>query len=125
MPTAEAAVRTDRAARYLDQFCQHAGQVHRMRHRLSHGRAGATGGHLPGSGQVTVQRSDTQATIDFGWARCQLTAGNDTLTLRAEAGDEPMLQRVQDIVANDLNRFGRREQLTFTWLKVDDRPGPG
>ncbi len=112
MLVAEATIPTERAARYLDQFCQHAGQVHRMRHGP---RAHAMGAHLPGAGQVTVQRSDTRATIDFGWARCQLTAGTTTLILRAEAGDEQALRRVTDILTADLGRFGRREHLTVDW----------
>lgn len=112
MFVAEATVRTDRAARYLDQFCQHAGQVHRIGHRI---RAHATGGYLPTPGQVTVHRSDSGATMDFGWARCLLTASTDTLILHAEAQDDQTLQRVQDIITADLRRFGRREQLVVDW----------
>ena len=41
-----------------------------------------------------------------------------TLTLRAEAADQGSLQRVQDIVTRDIERFGKRRQLTVTWQRV-------
>jgi hypothetical protein len=47
----------------------------------------------------------------------QATPG--TLSLRAEAAGEEDLQRVQDIVATDIERFGKRDHLTVTW----QRPG--
>ena len=42
-----------------------------------------------------------------------------TLTVRAEAASEESLQRVQDLITRNLERFGRREHLTVNW----QRPG--
>jgi hypothetical protein len=39
----------------------------------------------------------------------------DTLTLRAEAADEENLQRVQDLLAEHLDRFARRDHLEVKW----------
>jgi len=46
----------------------------------------------------------------------QATPG--TLTLRAEAADEESLQRVQGIIARDVERFGKRDQLAVTWQRA-------
>jgi hypothetical protein len=37
------------------------------------------------------------------------------LRLRIEAGGEPDLRGLQDIITRNIERFGRREQLTVTW----------
>lgn len=57
----------------------------------------------------------------FGWARCTLRAYPSALTLRAEASDEENLQRVEDLVADHLERFGRRDHLTWS----ANAPGAG
>ena len=102
---AEATVPTELARRYLDQFCRHAAQAHRIGHRPR--------GH--GAGPVTVRRAGAQATVDFGRGRCILRAGNDALFLRAEAPDTEGLHQIQAIVGADLGRFGHRDNLTVTW----------
>jgi hypothetical protein len=56
--------------------------------------------------------------ISFGWGRCTMQATPGTLTLRAEAEDRGSLQRVQDIVTRDIERFGKRRQLTVTWQRT-------
>jgi Uncharacterized protein conserved in bacteria (DUF2218) len=48
-----------------------------------------------------------------------MRAGPDSLTLRVAATDPDSLQRVQDLLAADLKRFGRRDHLTVNWQ------GPG
>jgi len=54
----------------------------------------------------------------------QATPG--TLTLRAEAGDRESLQRVQDIIARDIERFGKRNHLTVSWQRTQAPSGqPG
>jgi hypothetical protein len=45
--------------------------------------------------------------------------GEDALILRAAAADDDMLQRVQRIVAADVERFAGREQLTVAWQRVE------
>jgi len=113
MPTSEAHLKTERADRYLNQLCEHAQKIHRLGHRprLHHSHPG--GARPPA--KVQVERSDTLATLDFGWGRCNVEASSDTLVLRAEAPDEDGLQRVQNIVAADIGRFGKRERLTVDW----------
>ncbi|MGH3594199.1 MAG: DUF2218 domain-containing protein [Pseudonocardiaceae bacterium] len=71
-------------------------------------------------------------------AGCTMAATAHLLRLRIEAGDEPDLQRLQDIITRNIERFGRREQLTVTWRPLqpvglpghavstpDPRPNPG
>jgi hypothetical protein len=43
----------------------------------------------------------------------------DTLTLRVEATDEDGLERIQDIITRNFNRFGRRERLTVDWQRPE------
>ena len=116
MLTAEAHVQTNHPGRYLVQLSRHAQQVHRLRH----------GRHSPNEGSAQplpkvehTEWSETRGRIDFGWGRCTLQANGDLLTLRAEAGDEQALRRVQDIVTRDIERFGSREQLKVRWQRLD------
>jgi hypothetical protein len=60
--------------------------------------------------------SETDGTIDFGWARCTLHATNDELVLYAEADNEEQLARIQQGIAQRLERIGRRDGLTVTWI---------
>jgi hypothetical protein len=73
-----------------------------------------------------VEWSDTHGTLGLGWGRCTMHAGPGTLTVRAEAASEQSLQRVQDLVTRNLERFGRREHLTVNWQRPGtptERPG--
>ena len=121
MLAAEAQVKTEDPSRYLVQLCRHAQQVHRMRHRpRNHG----------GNGQPPkvehVEWSETSGMINFGWGQCTMQATPGTLTLRAEAGDRVSLQRVQDIIARDIERFGKRNHLTVSWQRTQAPSGqPG
>jgi uncharacterized protein DUF2218 len=51
--------------------------------------------------------------------QCTVTATVDTLTLRVEATDEDGLERIQDIITRNFNRFGRREHLTVDWQRPE------
>jgi hypothetical protein len=114
MLAAEAQVKTEDPGRYLTQLCRHAQQVHRMRHRpRNHGGDGQ-----PPPKVQHVECSETSGTISFGWGQCTMQASSGTLTLRAEAADEERLQRVQDIIARDIERFGKRNQLTVSWQRT-------
>ena len=117
MPTAEAHVRTGQPGRYLAQLCKHARQVHRLRHRPP--------AHDSGDGQPPprvqhVEWTETDGVVSFGWGQCTLRATPHALTLRAEAASEENLRRVQDIIASDIERFGKREDLQVIW----QRPPP-
>lgn len=113
MPTAEARIETDRAQRYLAQLCQHASamgagghaaRMHGGEHQASHDL------------DVQVEIADDHGRLTFApWGTCTLTADATALTLRVEAKDEDGLQRIQDILSNDLDRFGRRDGLVVAW----------
>lgn len=114
MPAAEARVQTSRPSRYLVQLCQHFSHKGRF---LGHRRPAFLTPDL-----MSVEWSENHGTVSFGWGQCTMQADPDTLILRAEAGDEEDLQRVQDVVARHLARFGRRDHLAVSW----QRPGtPG
>jgi hypothetical protein len=114
MLAAEAQVKTEDPGRYIVQLCKHAQQVHRLRHRpRNHGGDGQ-----PPPKVEHVECADTNGMISFGWGQCTMHATAGTLTLRAEAADEESLQRVQGIIARDIERFGKRNQLTVTWQRT-------
>lgn len=56
-----------------------------------------------------------EVVLDVG--RCVVIAQDEpaAVVLRAEAHDGPGLDRVCDVVARHLERFGAREDLTVTW----------
>jgi hypothetical protein len=119
MPTAEAHVQTDQPSRYLVQLCKHARQVHRLRHRPP-AHNGSEG--QPPPRVQHVEWTDTDGVVSFGWGQCTLLATPNMLTLRAEAASEETLRRVQEIVASDIERFGKRERLQVTWQRSHPQP---
>jgi hypothetical protein len=122
MLTVEAAVATARPSRYLVQLCRHFSQHGR---HLRHRPHGHHGGDAPPSGvQVHVEWSDTQGTVRIvPWGQCTLEASSDSLLLRVEAAERESLRRIQNLVAGHLARFGRRDELTVTWLPETEGPG--
>jgi hypothetical protein len=96
MPTAEAHIPTDRAARYLQQLCSHASRI----------------GH---AGPRTEATSGTTGRITLGDAYCDLTAEPAALTLRVTADDEQQLRGLQEAVTRTLERVGRRDGLAVVW----------
>jgi hypothetical protein len=98
-----AVVETERPERYLTQLCRHAQAM--------------SGGHGPHAAMdVQIEQSDNRAVLRFvHWGHCVLEAGERALTVRVEAADVEGLRRIQEIVAADLARFGRREALALTW----------
>jgi hypothetical protein len=70
---------------------------------------------------LDVDSSDTHGTLTLSWGRCVLDADATTLSVRVEAADEENLRRVQDLIAADLERFGKRDQLTVTWRSAAER----
>jgi hypothetical protein len=117
MPILHAEVRTERASRYLVQFCKHAAAM-------------GDGGHTPRMHphttlarrevQVTADWSDTNGTVTFTpWGRCTLAADGDTLTLRIDSADEHGLSQIRDVIERDLQRFSRRDPLTVTWQRPE------
>jgi hypothetical protein len=99
MLIAEARVETERSNRYLAQLCRHVRKASRASPQM----------------EAHVEWSENHGTIDFGWGRCTLRADPGVLTVRAEAPDGESLQRLQDRLAERLERFGRRDHLTVIW----------
>ena len=115
MLTAEARVQTEHPARYLVQLCQHASKMGgHLRHRpRSHGG---------GDGPLEIQHaewSDTDGTVTLSWGQWTMRATPGTLTLRAEAGSEENLRRIQDLVTARLEKIGRRDHLTVSWQPTE------
>lgn len=117
MPILNARIPTERAGRYLAQFCKHAAAMGGDGHtaRLHpHGPAARR------EVRVTAEWSDTSGTVTFTpWGECTLTADAGALTVRIDAPDEEGLDRIRDIVTRDFERFSRREQLTVTWQRQE------
>lgn len=115
MPILEAHIPTDRADRYLVQFCRHAaamgGGGHTARMHLH-----AT--MVRREVQVAAQWSETSGTVTFApWGRCTLAADASTLTLRIDAVDEDGLAQISDVVTRDLERMSHRDPLSVTWQR--------
>jgi hypothetical protein len=120
MPIMQARIATGRAARFLTQFCKHAAamggpRTHRFR---MHGRSSGAHGHV----EVTAQWTATTGTVVFEpWGRADLEAGTDALVIRLDAADSDALTRMQQIIGNDLDRFGRG-RLRIEWHPTDPDP---
>jgi 3-oxoadipate enol-lactonase/4-carboxymuconolactone decarboxylase len=91
MLTSRADVATSAAERYAKQLASHLGRKARV---------------------VPEAAGDR---IHIGTGSCLLVPGAATLELRAEAPDEAALDRVEDVVARHLVRFGRRNELVVAW----------
>lgn len=112
MPAAEAEIETDRPSRYLVQLCKHAASMNGGHHGARRHSSSA------GRGEVDVQAewSATRGVVTFKpWGRCTLTAESAKLNLCVEANREDDLRRIQEIVASDIDRFGRRDGLKVRW----------
>jgi hypothetical protein len=122
MPILEAQVATERASRYLVQFCKHAAAM-------------GGGGHTPRMHlhgtmarrevQVAAEWSDTRGTVTFTpWGQCTLAVEASSLTVRVEAVDEDGLDRIRDVITRDFERFSRRDPLTVTWYQPEISDAP-
>jgi len=110
MPTAEADVRTEHAARYLRRLCGHAGKMSTAGHRRP--------SHAHGDAPPEVRRvtcTGTEGTVSLDCGQWTMRALPGLLALRAEAADEDSLRRIRDLLTARLQKFGRREHLTVDW----------
>jgi catechol 2,3-dioxygenase len=82
---------TDRPSPYLLQLCKH------FRHKLD------------------VTFDEQTGTIPLAFGRCELRAGDGVLALEAIAATPEELERVENVIASHLVRFGRRHELMVTW----------
>ena len=117
----EARIETEQASRYLVRLCTHSASMGRAQ---GHGPSIHLGEALSrGDVNVQAQWSDTHGTITFSpWGRCEMSATTAALVLRIEAADQEHLERIQDIVTRDLDRFSGSEQLTADWRRTDAAP---
>ena len=63
---------------------------------------------------LTVERTEADATIDFGWSRCTLDVDDTRLVLRATAEDDEALAQVCELIARHLE-VGAEEAFALTW----------
>ena len=113
MLTAEAHIQTEQPSRYLVQLCRHASLINHkiLQHHAAKAQVRPEVQH--------VEWSDADGTLTFSWGRCTMQAGPGTLTVRAEAASEENLQRIQDLIARNLERFGRRDHLKVNWQRPE------
>ena len=114
MPTAEADIRTEHAARYLARLCGHAAKMGPAGHRLGHRRPS----HARGAEPPEVRRvdcADTEGTVSLNWGQWTMRALPGLLAVRAEAADEESLGRSRIFSPRACRSSGRREQLTVNW----------
>lgn len=104
MLIADAHVETGQPSRYLVQLCRH------FNHKAeAHPEV-----------EAHIEWSDDRGVANFGWGRCTLRADAGVLTLRAEAADEANLQRVELLVSDHVERFGKPDHLTVTWTPAQE-----
>lgn len=96
--TSTARVVTDAAARYATQLAAHLGR------------------------KATVEAGPEGDRVVLGAGSCLLRVEPGALTLEAVAADEAALARVQQVVGDHLERFGRRAGLTVHWAAGPSRP---
>ena len=114
MPTAEADIETEHAARYLARLCGHAGKMGTAGRHL--GRTRPSHAHGDVTPEVRrVECSGTKGTVRVDWGQWTMRAFPGRLAVRAEAADEASLRRLQDFLTARLQTFGRREHLTVKW----------
>ena len=119
MPTAEADIETEHAARYLARLCGHAGKMGTTGRPPGHRRPSHANGEAPPEVR-RVECSGTEGTVSLNWGQWTMRALPGLLAVRAEAADEESLRQIQDLLTARLQKFGRREHLTVDW---QDRRG--
>jgi hypothetical protein len=92
MPASKAIVPTEHASRYLQQLCKHWSHKFDVTYDTNHG------------------------TIPLPLGSAALAAGADALTVTCAVADGGDLARMQQVVADHLDRFAFREApLPFDW----------
>jgi hypothetical protein len=91
MYIAETRVNSEKASRYLVQLCKH----------FAH--------------KTPAEYDETQGRVDFQPGLCLMSAADNELVVRCEAGTEPALARVKSIVEDHLVRFAWREKIGLSW----------
>jgi hypothetical protein len=128
VPSAETRIRTANAAAYLARLCGHLSKLGAASRFPGHGpRLHARGGQPPAV--LHAEHTHDTGTITLSWGQLTLRAAADELTIRAGADSQENLQRIQDMTAGRLAKFGRREHLDIQWTPVagtaDEPQQPG
>jgi hypothetical protein len=116
MPSAQARIQTPNAAAYLARLCGHLTKLTSSR------RFPGLGPHLHAGSQppavLHAEHSGDAGAITMSRGRLALHASAGELTVRADADTPEDLQRIQDMTASRLARFGRREHLDIQWTPL-------
>jgi hypothetical protein len=118
VPSAQTHIRTPNAAAYLSRLCGHLAKLGSSRRFAGHGPRRHADGQP--SGVLHTEHTRDTGTITLTWGQLTLHATADELAIRADAGNPENLQRVQDMTAGRLRKFGRREHLDIQWTPVTD-----
>ena len=119
MPSAQTRIRTPNAAAYLARLCGHLSKLASASRLPGHGpRMHARGGQPPAV--LHAEHTHDTGTITLSWGQLTLRATADELTIHAAADSRENLQRVQDMTAGRLAKFGRREHLDIRWTPIAD-----
>jgi len=122
MPSAETHIRTANAAGYLARLCGHLTKLGSASRLPGHGpQLHASGGQPPAV--LHAEHTRDTGTITLSWGQLTLRAATDELTIRASADSPENLQRIQDMTAHRLAKFGRREHLDIQWTPITDTAG--
>jgi hypothetical protein len=117
MPSAETRIRTANAAAYLARLCGHLGKLASTNRFPGHSpRLHARGGQPPAV--LHAEHTHDAGTVTLSWGQLTLRAAADELTIRADSGSQENLQRIQNMTAARLAKFGRREHLDIDWTPV-------
>jgi hypothetical protein len=123
MPSLHTQISSDRAARYLSQFCKHAAAMGRGGHtpRMHTHHNSDTSGV-----RVEAEWFDTHGVVTFTpWGRATLDATDDLLTIRIDADNDGALSQIRDIITRDIKRFAGRNPLTVAWKTFDSAEPSG
>jgi len=97
MLTATAIVRTDAPARYAKQLLAHLGRKNTVEE---------------------IEGEPDGGLLIFAYGRGAVRPAHNQLVLTATAVDAESLDRVQDVLARHLERFGSRRELIVSWQRV-------
>ena len=118
MPSAQTRIRTPNAATYLARLCGHLTKLASASRFPGHGpRMHARGGQPPAV--LHTEHTHDAGAITLSWGQLTLRAAADELTIRADAGSQENLRRIQDMTAGRLAKFARREHLDIQWTLIE------
>lgn len=76
------------------------------------------------SHKFEIERSEGRASIPFPTATCLLEVWDGRLSVRLGADDDATLEKMQDVVAEHLQRMARGEALSIAWIRQSEPGAP-